>query len=125
MDERRAREKAAAAKKGGGKPRKSTEPNKQEPKKRGRISIRSKVDSDEEEPERSPVQPIAKKQKKEKATASTKKKVEQTSEEDELDPENFMTMDKYMHLDSWDELVDTIDTIERDDKGSLFIYGTL
>jgi len=121
LDEQRAREKAAAAKK---KPRKSSEPHKQEPKKRGRVSIKSKVDSDEEEPERSPVQPSAKKQRKEKASVSAKKKVERTPEEDGLDPDTFTAMDKYMHLDSWDDLVDKIDTIERDEE-NLFIYGTL
>lgn len=34
-------------------------------------------------------------------------------------------MDKYMHLDSWEDLIDSIETIERDDDGKLLIYGTL
>jgi hypothetical protein len=126
LDEKRAREKAA--KKANAKLRKSTEPRKQEPKKRGRVSIKSKADSDEEEPELSPVQPSAKKQKKEKTTASTRKKAGRArtpEEEDELDPESFTSMDKYMHLDSWDDLIDNIDTIERDEEGNLFIYGIL
>lgn len=127
MDEKRAREKAAAAKKAATKPRKSTEPHKQEAKKRGRVSIKAKADSDKEEPERSPVQPSSKKQKKEKATASSRKKVELVSEGDDLDldPANFTSMDKYMHLDSWDDLIDKIDTIERGDGDGLFIYGIL
>jgi len=124
LDEKRAREKAAA-KKAGVKPRKSTEPRKQEPKKRGRLSTKSKVDSDEEEPEKSPVRPSAKKQKKEKAPTSTRKRVERTPEEDGLEPAQFTSMDKYMHVDSWEEFVDKIDTIERDDDAGLIIYGTL
>lgn len=124
MDEKRAREKAAA-KKAATKPRKSTESRKQEPKKRGRLSTKSKVDSDEEEPEQSPVRPSAKKQKKEKAPTSTRKRVERTPERDGVEIAEFASMDKYMHLDSWEEFVDRIDTIEKDDEGSLFIYGTL
>jgi len=125
LDEKRSRDKA---KKTAAKRRKSAELAKQEPKKRGRISVKSKVESDEEEPERSPVQPIAKKQKKEKTTTSTKKKSEPTPEqvpEDDVDPTGFTAMDKYMHLDEWENLIDKIDTIERDEKGNLFIYGTL
>ena len=34
-------------------------------------------------------------------------------------------MDRYMHQDSWEELIDSIDTIERDEGGKLFVYGTL
>ena len=118
------REKAISAKK---KSRKSTEPPKPEPKKRGRISTKSKADSDEEKLEQSPVRPITKKQKKEKAPASIKKKVEPSPEpegEEDLDVGEFTSMDKYMHLDLWDTLIDKIDTIERGEEG-LFIYGTL
>ena len=100
------------------------DPHKQEPKKRGRVSVRSKVDSDDEVPERSPAQPSAKKQKKEKKTASARKEVEPTSDDD-LNLGAFAPMDKYMHLDSWDDLVDKIDTIERDGEEGLYIYGTL
>jgi len=34
-------------------------------------------------------------------------------------------MEKHMDLDSWDGLIEKIDTIERDEEGHLFIYGTL
>lgn len=128
LDEKRTREKA---KKAAAKRRKSSaEITKQEPKKRGRISIRSKADSDEEELERSPAQPIAKKQKKDKTATSTKKRAEPAPEEptpgeDDLDPAGFTSMDRWMHLDDWEHLVDKIDTIERDGEGNLFIYGTL
>lgn len=74
--------------------------------------------------ERSPVQPITKKQKKEKTTTSTRK-VAETISEDDLNMGAFTPMDKYMHLDSWDDLIDKIDTIERDDAEGLYIYGTL
>ena len=120
MDEKRAKDRAAAKK--AGKPRKSTEPSKQEPKKRARASIKSKAQSDEEQPERSPVRPVAKKQK--KVTAPTKKKVEPEHDEEGSDVVEFAPMDKYMDLDSWETLIDTIDTIERD-EGELIIYGTL
>ncbi|KAF9650120.1 hypothetical protein BDM02DRAFT_1512793 [Thelephora ganbajun] len=121
LDEKRAREKAASGKKATTKPRKSAEPPKQDPKKRGRVSTKSKAQSDEEEPERSPVHPIAKKQR--KAPAPAKKKGKDL--EEDLDEGEFASMDKYMHLDSWDTLVDKIDTIERDEDGHLILYGTL
>ena len=117
------REKAKAEKKTPAKPRKSTEPSKQEPKKRARVSTKSKQESDEEEPEPSPVQPIAKKQK--KAPASAKKKAEPNHDDENLVMVDFTSMDKYMHLDSWEDLIDSIETIERDDDGKLLIYGTL
>ena len=116
MDSKRTRDKAA---KKAAKSRKSTEP-----KKRGRVSTKSKADSDEDEPERSPVQPISKKQKKEKLPTSTKKRVEPIHDDEGLDMSQFETMDRYMDMDSWDILVDKIDTIERDED-QLFIYGTL
>ena len=121
MDDKSARERAAAKK--AGKPRKSTEPSKQEPKKRARASMKSKAYSDEEVPEPSPVRPIAKKQK--KAPVSTKGKTEpEHNDEEDPDMVEFAPMDKYMHLDSWETLIDTVDTIERD-EGDLIIYGTL
>ena len=123
MDSKRARERATAGKKAAAKPRKSTEPAKSEPKKRGRVSTKSKAESDEEEPERSPVQPIAKKQK--KAPASTKKKAEPNHDDESLDMGEFSSMEKHMNLDSWDDLIENIDTIERDEEGHLYIYGTL
>jgi len=121
LDSKRVREKAA---KKAGKSRKSTEPSKSEPKKRGRVSTKPKTDSDEEEPEQSPVQPVSKKQKKEKAFTSTKKQVEPIPDEEGFEVLRFETMDRYMDMDSWDDLVEKIDTIERDEE-QLFIYGTL
>jgi len=120
MDEKLAKERIAAKK--AAKSRKSTEPAKQEPKKRARLSTKSKAYSDEEEPERSPVRPIAKKQK--KAPAPTKKKVEPGHDEEDPEMVEFAPMDRYMDLDSWEALIDTVDTIERD-GGDLIIYGTL
>jgi len=122
LDEKAAKERAA--KKASSKSRKSTDSRKQEAKKRGRVSVKSRADSDEEVVERSPVQPIAKKQKKEKKSTSTRKETEPVSEDD-LNLGEFTPLDKYMHLDSWDDLVDKIDTIERDGGEGLFIYGSL
>lgn len=122
--DRRAKEKAAERKKASAKSRKSTDrvQEAKEVKKRGRLSTRSKVESDEEEPERSPVQPIAKKQKKEKAQASVK--VKEPEHEERVQVPEFTSMDKYMHLDSWDSLVERVETIERDED-RLWLYGVL
>lgn len=77
------------------------------------------MDSDSDEPERSPVQPITKKQKK----GSSKKK--ESDHEEESDLGEFASMEKYMHLDSWDDLIEKIETIERGEKNKLYIYGSL
>lgn len=118
--DRRAKEKAAEKKKASAKPRKSSDRS-QEHKKRGRVSTKSKMDSDEDELERSPVQPITKKQK--KVSASVKKKGDHEKEESEMG--QFKSMDRYMHLDSWDNLVEKVETIEKDDEGTLYLYGSL
>lgn len=122
--DRRTKERAAEKKKASAKSRKPTDRAQEgkEPKKRGRPSTKSKVDSDEEEPERSPIQPISKKQKKEKAQASVK--VKEPEHDDRAQVLEFITMDKYMHLDSWDSLVERIETIERDEE-KLWLYGVL
>ena len=118
LDEKRANEKA---KKAAARSRKSTGSFRQEPKKRARVSTKSKPYSDEDEPELSPVQPIAKKQK--KGPVPTKKAGPNHNDKD-VDPEGFASMAKYMNLDSWEELIHTVDTIERDGD-DLFVYGTL
>jgi hypothetical protein len=115
------KKKVAEKKKSSVKSRKSVE-RPQEPRKRGRVSTKSKVESDEEEPERSPVQPTTKKQKKEKVSAPVKKT--ESKEEQEYDVE-FVTMEKYMDLDAWDTLIERVETIERDDDQNLYVYGVL
>lgn len=115
------RNKEKSAKKAPAKPRKSTERS-QEPKKRGRISTKSKVVSEEDELEQSPVQRTAKKQK--RVSAPGKKK-EPEPEGDDLEAGQFVSMEKYMHLDAWDSLITKIETIERDEDGKLCLYGLL
>jgi chromobox protein 5 len=115
------KKKAAEKKKSSVKSRKSVE-RPQEPKKRGRTSTKSRVASDDEEPERSPVQPTTKKQKKEKAPAPAKKTESKQEQEHDID---FVTMEKYMDLDMWDSLIERVETIERDDDQNLYVYGVL
>lgn len=120
LDKKKERERAAEKKKASARHRKSLD-RPQEPKKRGRASTKPKIDSDEEESERSPVQPIAKKQKKGSASSKNKK----DREKEESDMGQFTSMEKYMHLNSWDDLVAKVETIEKDDEGSLYLYGIL
>lgn len=126
LDEKRLKEKAAAKK--AAKPRKSMDPPKQDPKKRGRVSTKSNTYSDEEIVV-GDFQPITKKQKKTPAAPTKKASVPAKKDElvgdDEVSMADFTKMDRYMHLDSWEEIVDSIDTIERDEGESLYIYGTL
>jgi len=118
--DKRAKEKVAERKKALQKPRKSLERS-HEQKKRGRVSTKSKVDSSEEEPEQSPVQPTAKKQR--KVPTSVKNKGDHEKEESDMG--QFAPMDKYMHLNSWDDLVAKVETIEKDNEGILYLYGIL
>lgn len=120
LDKKSKQDKASSKKKASTKPRKSAE-RPHEPKKRGRVSTKPKPESDEEEPERSPVQPVTKKQK--KTPASARKK--EPDHEEDPDTGDFAAMDKYMELSSWDGIIQKIDTIERDREGNLFLYGTL
>lgn len=41
------------------------------------------------------------------------------------DEEILGNMKKHMKASSWEELVDTIDTVEREDDGELYIFFTL
>lgn len=117
--DKRAKEKIVEKKKASVKPRRTSE-RPQEPKKRGRVSTKSKVDSDDEEPERSPVQPTRKQR---KSTTSAKHK--EDDENEEIDMGQFKPMSKYMHLDSWNDLVAEVETIEKDEGGKLYLYGKL
>lgn len=116
--DRRHKEKAAEKKKAAAKSRKSSD-RPQDYKKRGRVSTKPKPDSDEES-ERSPVQPTTKKQK--KTTASAKNK--ESREKEDASMGQFTSMEKYMDLDQWDDLISKVETIERDDDGILYLYGT-
>ena len=116
--DKRAKEKAAERKKSAAKSRKSSD-RPQDYKKRGRLSTRSKMDSDEES-ERSPVQHTTKKK---KTTASLKNKEVREKEDDSMG--QFTSMEKYMHLDEWDDLISKVETIEKDDDGVLYLYGTM
>jgi hypothetical protein len=116
--DKRAKEKNAEKKKAATKPRKSSD-RQQDYKKRGRATTKSRADSSSEESERSTVK--TKKQK--KVTASAKNK--ESHEKEDTDMGHFASMEKYMHLDSWDDLISKVETIEKDDDGVLYLYGIL
>lgn len=82
-------------------------------RKRGRKSI-AREDSDEEE---APT-----------TSRSAKKAKKQTNnrraESPELDAEPS-SMNTYMHLSSWEDVVSSVDTVERTGDGKLFVYFTL
>lgn len=82
-------------------------------KKRGRKST-TKAESDEEEEE-------AVRNKKARKAEKTGGRIKKLSEE----PSARVTdMGKYMDRETWEDLVDTVDTVERSDEG-LVIYFTL
>lgn len=83
------------------------------PKKRGRPSKAKK-----EEPEDGSGDEVrAKKSKKSVGKAVSNAPVE--------DAEGFASMKQWKNEDTWDHLVETIDTVERADNGELMIYFTL
>ncbi|KAF8998508.1 hypothetical protein BDQ17DRAFT_1361908 [Cyathus striatus] len=96
------------------------------PKKRGRKSNVPKADSDgEKEPEedRSVKKPRKSLTAAEKKAAASKKAASEEMEVDEEAPP-VGNMKKYMNTKNWEELVSTIDTVERVDD-NLYVYFTL
>jgi hypothetical protein len=68
----------------------------------------------------------------EKAPTSVMKKAPTPLKEKEIDhnegnfdPGQHTPMDKYTHPDSWDELIDKIETVDKDEEGGLVFDGTL
>jgi hypothetical protein len=43
----------------------------------------------------------------------------------ESDDEEIGNMKKHMKVPSWEELIETIDTVEREDDGELYVFFTL
>ena len=82
-------------------------------RKRGRKSI-AREDSDEED---APT-----------TSRSAKKAKKQTNngrtDSPELDAD-LSSMNTYMHLNSWEDIVSSVDTVERTGDGKLFVYFTL
>jgi len=66
-----------------------------------------------------------KRAKKGAASASTKKKNPPSSEPEEISADHLISMDKWINLDSWEDLVASVETIEREEDGLLIVYFTL
>jgi len=91
-------------------------PEESRPKKRGRKPLVDTSKSDSEM-EVDPPQPQAKKPRK----SQTKK-----SSQTEIAEEPILaSMATYMHLDDWEALVSSVDTVERESDNSLSVYFTL
>jgi hypothetical protein len=127
--DKHARRKSSAKPKSG---RKSTtveaEPAK---KKRGRPSkgredspeeVKSEADSDAEnktKPEKRPKKAL-------KGAAVKKKRVRsEDTDEVEVSLDDMTPMDKWMTLESWESLVDSVDALERDGDGKLIVFFSL
>lgn len=100
-------------------------------KKRGRPSAaqdepmdqdaKTEEDSDAENKPRT-----AKRAKKAAAASSSKKKrTGISSDPDELSLDDIVPMDKWMHIRNWEELIESIDTMERDEDNKLNVFFTL
>lgn len=81
-------------------------------KKRGRKSV---VDVESEEEDETAAR--NKKTRKAEKPAGKQKKTDDTT--------HVMDMSKYMDKDSWEDLVDTVDTVEKGESGGLQVYFTL
>lgn len=81
-------------------------------KKRGRKSV---IDVESEEEDETAAR--NKKTRKAEKPAGKQKKTDDTT--------HVMDMSKYMDKDSWEDLVDTVDTVEKGDSGGLQVYFTL
>ncbi|KAI0083961.1 hypothetical protein BDY19DRAFT_987755 [Irpex rosettiformis] len=89
-------------------------------KKRGRQSKGSV--SDDEEPKKTKSGKTATKGA--NGSASSKKALARADEEDE-DDKQYVSMQKFKNLASWDHLVHHIETVERTESGGLKVYFTL
>jgi len=59
-----------------------------------------------------------------KAKKGRKARAESELEVDE-DAAVIKTMEAYMNVDSWEHLIKKVDTVERDENDTLYIYFTL
>ncbi|KAG1776604.1 hypothetical protein EV702DRAFT_1179815 [Suillus placidus] len=124
------------ASKGG--PRKSTDTGKSKPsrksttveetrestphaKKRGRPKKADQEEQSEKEREASSDDDDARAKKKPRKSQGASAKVTKQLAEDE-EVVTFGSMKKHMTIASWENLVETIDTIERGDEGNLYVY---
>lgn len=87
------------------------------PKKRGRPSKAKKAESGDGSADE--LEGVSRAKKPKKAVGKTAR---DASAED---AEGFTSMKQWKNEDTWDHLVDTIDTVERADNGELMIYFTL
>ncbi|KAG2142822.1 uncharacterized protein EDB93DRAFT_1252086 [Suillus bovinus] len=74
----------------------------------------------EQEPSTDDDEARAKKKPRKSQGASAKKATKQLAEDEEV--VTFGSMKKHMTIASWENLVETIDTIERGDEGDLYVY---
>lgn len=83
---------------------------------------KSEGDSDAENKPRT-----AKRPKKAAATTASakKKRAGMSSDPDEIAVDDMVTMDKWSNVEDWDELIESVDTMERDDNDDLFVFFTL
>lgn len=91
-------------------------------KKRGRPKKGEQEEQSEKEQDASSDDDDARAKKKPRKSqgASAKKVTKQLAEDEEV--VTFGSMKKHMTIASWENLVETIDTIERGDEGDLYVY---
>jgi chromobox protein 5 len=91
-------------------------------KKRGRPKKSDQEEQSEKDQEASSDDDDARAKKKPRKSqgASAKKVTKQLAEDEEM--VTFGSMKKHMTIASWENLVETIDTIERGDEGDLYVY---
>ncbi|KAH7885767.1 hypothetical protein F5I97DRAFT_1809283 [Phlebopus sp. FC_14] len=92
-------------------------PRKSEPTK-----TKTKRETDQDEIEEAD-EDEARAKKKPRKSNGVRRKAKEESDEDEED--KCGDMSKHMSIPSWENLIETVDTVERDDKGDLLVYFKL
>jgi len=109
----------------------SREPKSEVKKKRGRLSKGAREESTDQEDNSEEDSKSMLRKRPRKSTppvgrsALKKKRISPSAEPEDNGIEGFTSMDKWMDLDSWEELVEKVDTIERQNGNEMKVYFTL
>lgn len=95
-------------------------------KKRGRSKAKKEVSDDEGASDGERVSAAKRARKSNGASKSTKRSASTAAMDvDEVPDGEIGDMLKYKHLESWEDLINSVDTVERNDNGELLVYFTL
>lgn len=95
-------------------------------KKRGRSKAKKETSGDEGVSEGERLSAAKKSRKSNGTSKSAKRSISTAAMDVDEEPDSDIgNMSKYKHLESWEGLIKSVDTVERNDNGELLVYFTL